>query len=201
MKKEELEQQARNLAEKIQGINNWIKEHPQVTDPNAYEIMQCNVEFAEILGQYQPYAATESFIDHPEFMDCYTFLSEMDGLRDTRNHPFFATQEAKSLYLAVKESQLGMNYQVPVDPVTRQIKKELLCKSMSVPFYIWQTQRNEPDYQYDNAVEFSTMKDMLATYQADGNQQFVPQMKGLFDVIKKNYKYSDIKSSTTEKTV
>lgn len=47
-----IEDKTRNLANKIGGINNWIKNNPQVTDPNAYEIVTCNVEFAEVLSEY-----------------------------------------------------------------------------------------------------------------------------------------------------
>ena len=83
-----------------------------------------------------------------------------------------------------------MSYDVPKDIAMKKIKKELLCKSMSVPFYIWQVHRNEPDYQYDNATEFDAMKDMLATYKAYGNTQFVPQIESLFGIIERNYKYS-----------
>lgn len=36
-----IEDKTRNLANKIGGINNWIKNNPQVTDPNAYEIVTC----------------------------------------------------------------------------------------------------------------------------------------------------------------
>ena len=36
-----------------------------------------------------------------------------------------------------------MNYDIPEDIETKRIKKELLCKSMSVPFYIWQVQREK----------------------------------------------------------
>ena len=76
----------------------------------------------------------------------------------------------------------------------QRTKKELLCKSMSVPFYIWQVQREKPDYEYDNAAEFRGMKAMLDIYKSEGNTQFVPEIEAMFDVIEKNYKYSDKKA-------
>ena len=120
-------------------------------------------------------------------------LNEMDQLRDTAHHPFFQSEEANSLYNAVKQSQISMNYDIPEDIETRRIKKELLCKSMSVPFYIWQVQREKQDYEYDNATEFSGMKAMLDIYKSEGNTQFVPEIEALFGVIEKNYKYSETK--------
>lgn len=47
MKVEQLEKETQTLTERIVGINNWIKANPQVTDPNAYEILDCNVSLSE----------------------------------------------------------------------------------------------------------------------------------------------------------
>lgn len=117
----------------------------------------------------------------------------MDQLRDTAHHPFFQSEEATALYNAVKQSQRDMDYDIPEDIETRSLKKELLCKSMSVPFYIWQVQRTEPEYQYDNAREFNDMKAMLDVYKQEGNTQFVPEIESLFNVIEQNYKYKETK--------
>lgn len=64
---------------------------------------------------------------------------------------------------------------------------------MSVPFYIWQVQRTEPEYQYDNVEEFSKMKANLDLYKKEGNTQFVPEIESLFRVIEQNYKYKETK--------
>ena len=194
-----IEDKTRNLASKIVGINNWIKNNPQVTDPNAYEIVTCNVEFAEVLSEYaKKYDSKDlEYIQHqnPEIYDCYSGIEEMDGLRDTKNHPFFQSKEANDLYTAIKRSQQDMTYDVPEDEQTKELKKELLCKSMSVPFYIWQVHRTEPEYEYDNDSEFNSMKAMLDIYKSEGNTEFVPQIEALFNVIEKNYKYSEMKNN------
>lgn len=200
MKLEELQREIQNLAARTKGINTWIKQNPHITDPNAYEITDCNVTLAEILGTFQTIATKEvsanTLSSYPEIIDCYNQITEMDQLRDTKNHPFFQSEEAKKLYEAVKQSQSMMNYEVPENMETRRIKKELLCKSMSVPFYIWQVHRTEPEYEYDNINEFNGMKDMLDIYKQEGNTQFVPEIEGLFQVIEKNYKYSETKTHT-----
>lgn len=195
MKLEQLKNETEKLTQRVTEINKWIKSNPQVTDPNAYEIMDCNVSLAEVFSEYassdNSSVLQNAAIKHPEIEPCYFGVVEMDGLRDTAHHPFFQSEEAKSLYAAVKKSQIFMNYQIPKDVETRKIKKELLCKSMSVPFYIWQVQRTEPEYQYDNTTEFNGMKEMLDVYKQEGNTQFVPEIESLFKVIEKNYKYSE----------
>lgn len=195
MELEQLRNETQNLTQRVTGINDWIKSNPQVTDPNAYEIMDCNVSLAEVFSEYAKIDTSRILqkvaSNHPEIEPCYFGVVEMDSLRDTAHHPFFQSKEANDLYCAVKRSQLSMDYEIPEDMETRRIKKELLCKSMSVPFYIWQVQRENPDYKYDNAAEFSGMKAMLDIYKSEGNTQFVPEIEAMFNVIEKNYKYSN----------
>lgn len=98
-------------------------------------------------------------------------------------------------------------YHVPENPMLAQMKKEILCKSMSIPFYIWQEQRTNPDYRYDNEGEFTTLKKNYGIYQTavgiqfstidlDGNRYDGPQfgqgIEALIDRVEKNYKYSDV---------
>ena len=195
MELEQLKSEAENFAERVTGINKWIKSNPQEKDPNAYEIMDCNVSLAELFSEYAEVdysrVLQNAAAKHPEIEPCYFGVVEMDSLRDTAHHPFFQSKEANDLYCAVKRSQLSMDYEIPEDMETRRIKKELLCKSMNVPFYIWQVQRENPDYKYDNAAEFSGMKAMLDIYKSEGNTQFVPEIEAMFNVIEKNYKYSN----------
>lgn len=47
MKIEQLEKETQTLTKRIVGINNRIKANPQVADPNAYEILDCNVSLSE----------------------------------------------------------------------------------------------------------------------------------------------------------
>ena len=197
MELEELKSETEKFTERVTGINKRIKSNLQEKDPNAYEIMDCNVSLAELFSEYAEVdysrVLQNAAAKHPEIEPCYFGVVEMDSLRDTEHHPFFQSKEANDLYCAVKRSQLSMDYDVPTNSETRRIKKELLCKSMSVPFYIWQTQRKDPEYQYDDATEFSGMKAMLDIYKSEGNTQFVPEIEALFGVIEKNYKYSETK--------
>ena len=195
MDSQKIENKTQTLTESVKKINNWIKQQPEVTDPNAYEIMDCNVSLAELLSEYAQIdnsrVLQNAAMKHPEIEPCYFGVVEMDELRDTAHHSFFQSQEANDLYCAIKQSQLSMNYDIPEELETRKIKKELLCKSMSVAFYIWQVHRNEPDYQYDNTTEFNEMKLMLDIYKQEGNTQFVPEIEAMFHVIENNYKYGN----------
>ena len=195
MDSQKIENKTQTLTESVKKINNWIKQHPEVTDPNAYEIMDCNVSLAELLSEYAQIdnsrVLQNAAMKHPEIEPCYFGVVEMDELRDTAHHSFFQSQEANDLYCAIKQSQLSMNYDIPEELETRKIKKELLCKSMSVAFYIWQVHRNEPDYQYDNTTEFNEMKLMLDIYKQEGNTQFVPEIEAMFHVIENNYQYGN----------
>lgn len=207
MNVKEVEERIDNLGNRVQGINTWIKENPQITDPNVYEIMDCNIQFAEYtskLNQYYNQATDKDQVTktlesaRPIVEYCNNQLGEMELLRNVENHPFFQSQAANHLYTSLIKAQATGNYEVPEKSEDVQLKRELLCKSMSVPFYIWQVQRNEPDYQYDNVGEYQQMKDMLSLYKAAGNTQFVKEVEDLFTTIEKNYKYSETKKVTTK---
>lgn len=195
MEIEEIKNKTQNLARKILGINEWIKENPTKAVLNVSEIMDYSISLAELFGEYAKfYQSKKLFGDiipkHEEVRQCYSQLIILDELYATDYQPFFKIPEVKALYRKVRDNLPLMDYDVPEDLAIKKIKKELLCKSMSIAFNIWQVHRNEPDYQYDNAAEFDAMKDMLATYKAYGNTQFLLQIESLFGIIEKNYKYS-----------
>lgn len=215
----EIEAKMSDLASRIHWINDWIRSNPS-TDPNAHEIMDCNVQYAEVFAELikfytengWPMLPTDSTNGwpnhvkpadlpklHPALGSCFLGLCTMDSLRDLEHHPFFITNEANSMYAAVRTRGLAGTYILPEKEEDRRIKRELLCKSMSVPFYIWQVQRTEPDYQYDNQSEFDSMKDMFALYQASEEEcQFKDQISGLFAKIEANYKYGQGQKTTVQ---
>lgn len=219
-----------NLNNRIKGINSWIREHPDITDPNAYEIMDCNIAYAELISQlnvahnleygplkipapvlqtelneaeskdgieaYTVLPPTEPPVGiylttiYPEAAETMYELGQMAALRSLDTHPFFNMPEAKAMYDQIQASQIAANYDVPEDEGMRRIKRELLCKSMSVPFYIWQVKRTEPNYQYDNMIEFEGMKQMNALYQASCSPaQFASNVDALHTAIDSTYKY------------
>ena len=124
----------------------------------------------------------------------------MDYLRDTTSHPFFASEEAMDLYSYIKFCQLEACYQIPEDIDMQRIKRETLCKAMSVAFYIWQVQRTEPEYQFDNKDEFEGMQESLALYEASESPcQFGSRVAALHNKINSNYKYAQPPQAAIQK--
>ena len=216
---EQLEQRLSSLRTRLHGINEWIRNNPTITDPNAYEIMDCNIAFAEIIRELKDYyvsigeisedldtyagpMATVNFIanGHPDIEYCYHELGIMDDLRHIATHPFFTTPEVDELYRSIKSCQDFANYDIPNSEDERRIKRELICKSMSVPFYIWQVQRTEPNYQFDNEQEFNGMKDMFALYEASEEPcQYKIQIQNLLSKIEENSKFKEQKTADKPK--
>lgn len=206
----EIDEKLGSLNKNMARINTWIQDNPQVQDPNAYEIIDCNVTYAEITREIKEYydangypnildehgipvAATWFDIPrlHPLLSDCFLGLLKMEELRDVDNHPFFNIPAVSKMFCGLKLSQFCL-YSLPEDISMRKIKRELLCKSMSVPFYIWQVKRENSNYKYDNREEFESMQDMFNLYQESCTDcQFKKQLEALFMSIRKNYKYSD----------
>lgn len=212
MNLEQIEERIKSLSDRISGINTWIKNNPQVTEPNVYEIMDCNVQFAEIVAQLTAYynefgwPETTSELDevskgakvadlpyiHPTLGGCYLGLYQMEKLREFPIHPFIQTEEANEIYAAVRMRQLSGTYALGTTEEDRRIKRELICKSMSVAYYIWQVKQTEPDYQYDNETEFNGMKEMFTLYQESETPcQFKEQISKMFSKIETDYKYRE----------
>ena len=220
------------LNERIKGINNWIEANPHITDPNAYEIMNCNVSYAELIAELRkahteevgaidmpidvlqtelvatdeqtgvesyavipPAAVKEGLVlttIYPEAAEAFYGLQTMEAKRNLATHPFFNKPEVKAIYDQVKECQEYASYQVPTDAAVESVKKELLCECVSVPFYIWQVQRTEPYYQYDNEVEYEGINQMDALYQSDETPaQFADAVSNLKALITSSYKYRE----------
>ena len=62
---------------------------------------------------------------------------------------------------------------------------------MSTSFYIWQAQKGNPNYQYDNQGEYETIKDMISLYEATEIPcQYKEQISNLFAKIERTSKFS-----------
>lgn len=222
MSLEQIEVLIADLNNKMEGINNWIRNNPLITDPNVYEIMDCNVQYAECISRLNTYykengypkietkegtrVATKYDLPtlHPSIGDCFFKIVEMENLRKITTHPFLTQPEPNSLLCSIKASAMAAEYEIPNDPAIARIKRETICKSMSVPFYIWQVKRTEPDYQYDNQEEFNQMQEMFDLYKTTsqeeiGTCQYENNIAALFSKINGDYKYSITKDSSTKK--
>lgn len=214
----ELEEKVTNLSNRINGINTWIKNNPEVTEPNVYEIMDCNVQYAEIVAEYAKYynengwpCLTEDMMlkknlprsarvkdlpyMHPELANCFLGLCTMETLRDFPIHPFIQQPESYDMYATLRMRQLTGTYTLGQTEEEQRIKRELICKSMSVLFYIWQVKQTEPEYEYDNQTEFKSLLDMQALYESSEEPcQYKTQIANLLSKIEESYKYKGTKT-------
>ncbi len=233
MRKGKIGAMADNLSERIEKINNRIKNNPN-TDPNFYEIMDCEVELGKVFSNMGNYYSLMGYPERQEnnakMPNTYTHyeifrfdqhakevndkLKEMITLRSPEMRKVFDDiPEIYHLYEQVSGSNLSADYDDPKGNMS-EIKKEILCKSVSIPFYIWQERRTNPDFQYDNTAEFDALKEMYALYsaqvgtqvthkRADGTvyqgPQFGEEIESLISVIEKSYKYSTENENAEEK--
>lgn len=212
------------------GIIPWIKEHPEVTEPNMYEIVSCWCEFGEGLSALNEYYLTTGY---PLLEDgkeschyetwkttevsraCRDGLVEMENLRNLNNHEFAQSEVAQDFLEELKYRVFASEYDVPRNPSIAELKKEVLCKSMSIPFYIWQVQRTNPNYRYDNIVEWQSVQEAYQMYKDFVGPQYgitfmevQPKYEGpqFGDVIEKafasveeNYMYKDAPKTFVKK--
>ena len=233
MKKEEINAMADSLSERIEGINTWIKNNPN-TDPNFYEIMDCKVEIGKVFSNMDRYYNVMGYPERQEHKGrmpySYTHYeiplfdqhakkvddkyNEMINLRNPEMGKVFDDiPEIFDLFQEVGMRTFIAEYDDPKGNMSK-IKKEILCKSVSIPFYIWQERRTNPDFQYDNTAEFDALKEMYALYSAqvgiqitndhaDGTvyqgPQFGEQIESLISFIEKSYKYSTENENAEEK--
>ncbi len=223
MEKQTLDVMADKLSERMKGINDWIRSNPN-TDPNFYEIMDCEVELGKLLSYKNQYYqengypekkndnGTNSLYTHHEIFKfdehvkkAHDELKEMINLRGSGIAKVL--QDIPELYNMWQEIGYRTGIAEYHDPKgdMSEIKKKILCKSVSIPFYIWQERRTNPDFQYDNTVEYDELKEMYDLYSAqvgkqtinehkDGSfyegPQFGEEIENLIGFIEKSYKYS-----------
>ena len=180
--KERAEYRTREVLIKVQNINKWIKENPNVSDANMWEIMNYLTELGWILSDLrkgsQEYeinvlpSSIETLNNEIKFM----LLSRKEYLNDFTN--FLGIKALWEDYL--KKVFTG-NIEYNNSEIDNQVK-ELLCKEMGVLCYIYGVKRNEPDYLYDNKLEFEEMKEKIKLLD---NNEIMPQV--LLKIIESNY--------------
>ena len=180
--KERAEYRTREVLIKVQNINKWIKENPNVSDANMWEIMNYLTELGWILSDLrkgsQEYetnvlpSSIEALNNEIKFM----LLSRKEYLNDFTN--FLGIKALWEDYL--KKVFTG-NIEYNNSEIDNQLK-ELLCKEMGVLCYIYGVKRNEPDYLYDNKLEFEEMKEKIKLLD---NNEIMPQV--LLKIIESNY--------------
>ena len=219
---EEINKQAEALANRFKGINSWIEANKD-TDPNFYEMIDCMVEYGKLAKLYDKYyqkngyptyedGSEEKEATHyhltlvsPKLKEAQSELSKMWDLRG--KHPFFEDKIVSEFTSELSMRTQIAEYTIPEDKEIERLKKETLCKTAGIYFYIWQVKQTNPDYQYDNADEWNNLLQAYEIYKdtvgievgysnSSGTEkyegpQFGRELEKMHEVINKNYKYSD----------
>lgn len=196
---EEVTKNTKMLTSDLKRINAWVEQNPN-TDPNYYEYVECLVRFGELASDISKYfdqvgwpvvkgktfTHYDAWRSTPELEACHKELRKLADLRGICKEGFSDPKTNPDVYDYLVELSIRCTigeYFTGEDSAYRKMKKELICKSLSVPFYIWQVQRTEPDYQYDNQEEYEQMKQYR-----DYNVQLYPEQFIFIDTNESCYK-------------
>ena len=206
---EEINKQAEALTNRFRGINSWIEANIN-TDPNFYEMVECMVEYGKLVKQYDKYYQKAGYptfdngseeveathyhlaLVSPKLKEAQSELSKMWDLR--RKSPFFEDETVREFTNELSLRAKIAEYYVPEDKEIERIKKEVLCKTAGIYFYIWQVKQTNPDYQYDNEAEWNNLLQAYEIYKDAAKYvgpQFGKELEKMHAVINENYKYSD----------
>lgn len=221
---EEITRNTKMLTSDLKRINAWVEQNPN-TDPNYYEYADCLVRLGELASDITKYydqvgwpivegetlTHYDAWRSTPELEACSIELKKLANLRGICKEGFSDRKTNPDVYKYLVELNARCvigEYFTGENPAYRKMKKELICKSLSVPFYIWQVQRTEPDYQYDNREEYEQMKqyhdynvqlypEQYSIQYLDGSSykgpQFGDHIDKMFKRIEASYKYAEAK--------
>jgi hypothetical protein len=128
----------------------------------------------------------------PKLKEAQSELSKMWNLR--RKSPFFEDETVRKFTNELSMRAKIAEYYVPEDKEIERIKKEILCKTASIYFYIWQVKQTNPDYQYDNEAEWNNLLQAYEIYKDAVKYvgpQFGRELEKMHKEINKSYKYSN----------
>lgn len=223
-----LNQNAVNLGNRFEGINNWIKENIN-TAPNFREMIDCTIEYGKLVSQYDAYYRENGYpvlengdrcathyeipVVSPAVKVAQERLHEMMRLRG--KHEFFYDETAREFIQELGYRAEIAEYHEPEDQAAAAAKKDALCIAAGVYFYIWETKKREPWYQYDNVSEWNDLNSKYALYKEsvgvqevshhDGQvyqgPQFGEVLEAMISGIEKNYAFREDKVDIVEETV
>lgn len=184
MKNDELIKSFIDLDSKLKGINGWISDNRK-TDPNFYEICDCWISFG-LLAHHSTYLQEENDFKTVSYFltSCREQMAIMEYLRGISKDPFLTeNKDARALYNCVVSD--ATRCLTDYDSITC----ELIKKSLSVPFYIWQEKSNNSEFKYDNKNEFDLMKTYLDVSSSDLDNNKKGYISNILEGIEKDAKW------------
>lgn len=189
-----------SLLNRVNGINKWIEENPNVTDPNMYEIMDCTIELGKLSAEAKVGDMPNKYPPEGELRDTRVAVSKMvnsrlshETLKDNNSLVHYGSP-LYDLFSEVNMRCLLGEYNNP-QGIAGENKKELLCKLSGIGLFIEQQKRSiskgeDIDKIYNNEDEFSRLKSLYEDYMSQEHPQSDRQIKGMFESIEKEYNLS-----------
>ena len=196
---ENINRAAHLLKERIAGINEWIQNNQEITEPNMYEYTNVLAKFGEIIADADEYYKENGYPENidsvsghyeiynkiPELNAINVELRKLIDLRKLNNREddpaksFVSVPEVRDFLNELEYRTFSGEYRNPKDTVIASTKKEILSKCMGVSFYIWQMKKNNPEFKYDNEEEYNALKMAYNTYsESEGIQIIIHDANG-----------------------
>ena len=149
-----------DLKDRIQGINKWISENPDVTDPNMYEMIDCMTSVGVVAREENIANKPGKFPEQgSELYEIYKEWYKMHKSRMSKelvNDPKYPANVNTDLYKYYSELNMICctgELPLPEEESKREEYLECLKKIGSVSLYINQQERDNSNYTYDNYNE------------------------------------------------
>lgn len=176
------------LLNRMRGINGWIKENPNVTEPNMYEMIDCLTQLG-ILARQDGVADKPNKFPEPgsDLAILYSEWNKMHSARlswDKVQSPEFSVNKNTNLYayysdlnmrccigefrfpgMDVNEEELTLEERAELAK-SRDEFLECVRKVGSVSLYINQQKLQNPNFVYDNKEEYEALMAGVKKYEA-----------------------------------
>lgn len=192
------------LYSKMKGINDWIEQNPDVTEPNMYEMIDCMTNLG-ILAKEDDVANMPGKFPAPDskLAEVYKQWNKMHKARmglDKVNDPNFSVNKNTALYsyyMSLNMDCCTGEFVYPENEEERLEFLECLKKIGGVSLYINQEKLKNKDFQYDNKTEHDWTVQMSEKY-----SKYLPkETTKVLESIEENYVYrqnSDVGGSVGE---
>ena len=165
-----------SLLMRMKGINDWIAENPNVTEPNMYEMIDC-VTALGVIARDEGVAEKPNKFPEPgsPLAELYSEWNKMYRARmswDKVQSPDFSANKDTNLYAYFTDLNMRCctgEFRFPEDIAQRNEFLECVRKIGSVSLYINQQRLQNPNFVYDNQWEYASLANMAERY-----QQYLP---------------------------
>lgn len=159
------------LLNKMRGINNWIAENPDVTEPNMYEMIDCVTAIGVVAKEeniaQRPNRFPEAGSDLAELYGEWNKMYKSRFGSDAINNPNFSVNRGTKLYNYFMNLNMDCctgEFAYPENEAERREFLECLKKVGSIDLYINQQKLQNPEFVYDNKNEYDALMEMIEKY-------------------------------------